>query len=143
MSRKKILNQQKELLRIQKNRKKLLEPFFSEDELIEGSYVEIYQKCGRVGCHCEKKPTHLVTRLSRWADGKLKHKVVRIADRQQIKKWSDNYRKHKNAMAQLNKYTFQEKKIMNFIIELKKNLTNKYFTEDNIKIVIEFLREKN
>ncbi|MCP3926635.1 MAG: hypothetical protein GY714_29085 [Desulfobacterales bacterium] len=115
-----MLNQQKELLRIQKNRKKLLEPFFSEDELIEGSYVEIYQKCGRAGCHCEEKPSHLVTRLSRWVDGKLKHKVVRIADRPQIKIWSNNYKKHKNAMAQLNKCNSQEKKIMNIIIELKK-----------------------
>lgn len=108
------------LLRIQEKRKKLLEPFLSEDELIEGSYIEVYQKCGRAGCHCEKNPSHLVTRLSRWVDGKLKHKVVRIADRTQIKIWSNNYKRHRKALVQLNKYNSQEKKIMKIIIDLKK-----------------------
>ena len=72
MSNMKLTAKQNALLQLQAERKKLIEPFLKDDELTEGSYAEVLQKCGRLGCYCEKKPTHLVTRVSKWLEGKLK-----------------------------------------------------------------------
>ena len=120
MSNKKLRAKQKELLRIYKKTRKLLNPFLVENEIIEGTYVEVYQRCGRSGCHCEEEPTHLTSRISQWIDGKLKHKVVRIPDRQWVKGLSALYKEHKHSMAQLTKMTIKEKEIMKDIIKLKK-----------------------
>jgi hypothetical protein len=119
MSNKKLTAKQNALLHLQEERKKLIEPFLENDELTEGSYVEVLQKCGRPGCHCEKRPTHLVSRVSKWIDGKLKHKVVRIEDRDHVRKLVEIYKKHKAAMAKLAKGAQKEKEIMIAIIKLK------------------------
>jgi hypothetical protein len=119
MSNKKLTAKQNALLHLQEERKKLIEPFLKNDELTEGSYVEVLQKCGRPGCHCEKRPTHLVSRVSKWIDGKLKHKVVRIEDRDQVRKLVETYKKHKAATTKLAKGAQKEKEIMTAIIKLK------------------------
>lgn len=119
MSSKKLTAKQNELIKIQNERKRLIEPFLSSDELIEGSYIEVLQKCGRPECHCSKKPTHLVTRLSKWIDGKLKHKVVQISDRDKIRKLAEIYKHHKTCMAKLTKTEKKERTIMSAIIKLK------------------------
>ena len=119
MSNKKLVTKQKALLQLQDERKNLIEPFLENDEFTEGSYMEVLQKCGRPGCHCEKKPTHLVSRISKWTEGKLKHKVVRIEDRDRIRQLVEIYKRHKTAMAKLVKDAKKEKEIMNTIIKLK------------------------
>ena len=119
MSNKKLVAKQKALLQLQDERKTLIEPFLKNDELTEGSYIEVLQKCGRPGCQCEKRPTHLVSRVSKWVDGKLKHKVVRIEDREQVRRLVEFYKKHKAAMVKLVKGAQKEKKIMIAIIKLK------------------------
>ena len=117
MPNKKLTAKQNALLHLQEERKKLIEPFLENDELTEGSYVEVLQKCGRPGCQCEKRPTHLVSRVSKWMDGKLKHKVVRIEDRDQVRKFVETYKKHKAAMTKLAKGAQKEKEIMIAIIK--------------------------
>jgi hypothetical protein len=119
MSRKKLINKQEELQALQEERKKLIVPFLKENDLIEGSYMEVLQKCGRPTCQCVKKPIHLVSRLSKWVAGKLKHKVVKIEDRQQVSKLVEIYKEHKNSMSELTKNLEKERKIMNSIIKLK------------------------
>lgn len=73
----------------------------SNDDLIEGSYSEILVKCGRSGCHCEKKPIHLVTRLNIREEEKIKNKVVRVADRENVKALVARYKEHKEALQKL------------------------------------------
>ena len=119
MSKNKLTAKQNSLLQLQGERKNLIEPFLKDDELTEGSYIEVLQKCGRPGCHCEKKPTHLVARISKWLEGKLKHKVVRIEDRDRVRKLVEIYRNHKAAMAKLKKSAKKERDLMNVIIKLK------------------------
>ena len=104
---------------LQVEREKAIEPFLIDDALTEGSYAEVLQKCGRPGCHCEKKPTHLVTRISKWIEGKLKNKVVRIEDRDRVSKLVEIYKTHKTAMAKLVKDAQMERDLMNAIIKLK------------------------
>jgi hypothetical protein len=119
MSNKKMAAKQKELAKIQAERRKLIEPFLKNDDLIEGSYIELLQRCGRPECHCRKRPSHLVTRISKWTDGKLKHKVVQISDRNRVRKLVETYKRHKTSMAKLTKTVEMERKIMNEIIKLK------------------------
>ena len=76
-------------------------------------------KCGYPGCHCSKKPIHPVTRLSWWKDGKLKNKIVRVADRQYVEKRSKHYREHKKALSEINKLDKKMKEIINRVIKLK------------------------
>jgi hypothetical protein len=61
----------------------------------------------------------IVSRLSKWVAGKLKHKVVKIEDRQQVSKLVEIYKEHKNSMSELTKNLEKERKIMNSIIKLK------------------------
>lgn len=119
MSNKKLLAKQKELIKLQDGRKKLIDLFLKNDALIEGSYIELLQKCGRPTCVCVKKPTHLVSRISKWTGGKLKHKIVKIKDRSHIRKLAAVYKQHKNAMAKLVKDAKKERELMNVIIKLR------------------------
>ena len=79
----------------------MLDLLLSDDQLIEGSYSEMLVKCGRAGRHCEKKPIHLVARLGMREDGKIKNKVVRVADREEVQKLTGRYREHKQALQEL------------------------------------------
>lgn len=119
MSIKKINNKKEKVSEIEKERKHLINILFSNCEIVEGSFRESLVRCGRPNCHCEKEPIHPVTRLSRWEDGKLKNKVVRVDDREWVKKLSDNYKKHKKALSDLVKLNEKEREIIKTVIKWK------------------------
>ncbi len=119
MSIEQINSKKKEMKEIEKKRRRLISLIFSPVQLIEGSLRDSLGKCGRKGCRCEKEPAHPVTRLSRWENGKLKNKLVRAADRQRVRKLSDNYKKHKEALNVLIKLNDKEKEILKNVIKLK------------------------
>lgn len=114
-----IKDKKEEIKEIEKQRKRLIKLLFSTCELIEGSLRDSLARCGRPGCRCEKQPAHPVTRLSRWENGKLKNKIVRVADRQRVRELSGNYKKHKQAMSDLVKLNKQEKEIIKSVLKLK------------------------
>jgi len=94
------------IMQIERQRKHLLDILFLDEELIVGSYAELQVRCGKRGCHCEKKPAHLVTRLGFMQEGKLKMKLVRIEDREWVSTGVKIYKDNKKAlseMAKLNK----------------------------------------
>jgi hypothetical protein len=91
----------------------------SDSLLVEGSLMDVLVRCGRKGCHCEEKPLHPVTRLSRWENGKLKNKVVRIADRELIRKLSANYKEHKKALNDLARLNAEEIQLLKSVMKLK------------------------
>lgn len=119
MSTKKIDKQKEEITEIEKQRKRLIKLLFSDCELVEGSLRDLLIRCGRSGCHCQKQPIHPVTRLSRWDNGKLKNKIVRVADRQWVKELSNNYKVHKQALNELVKINEKERDIIKTVIKLK------------------------
>jgi hypothetical protein len=119
MSIKKIDKQKEEITEIQKQRKRLIKLLFSDCELVEGSIRDSLIRCGRPGCHCQKQPIHPVTRLSRWDKGKLKNKIVRVADRKLVKKLSSNYKEHKQALSDLVMINEKERDIIKTVIKLK------------------------
>ena len=96
-----MIKRKSKISKLEHERAKLIDLLLSDDELIEGSYSEILVKCGRAGCHCEKKPVHLVARLGMREDGKIKNKVVRVADREEVQKLTSRYKEHKRALQEL------------------------------------------
>lgn len=104
-------------------RKRLMTTLLNDCKLVEGSLRDVMVRCGRKGCHCEKEAIHPVTRLSRWENGKLKNKIVRIDDRELIRKLSQNYREHRNALSKLIKLNDEE---MQWLKSVLKSKTVKY-----------------
>lgn len=108
-----------QLRSLQKKRSNLVRVFDRDEELIAGSYGELFIRCGKPACHCHEDGGHFATRLSRWVGGKLKSKIVRVADRERVKKASDHYKSHKSALREMRKLHSEELRILKQIIELK------------------------
>jgi Family of unknown function (DUF6788) len=119
MSKSKIEKRKRQLIRLEKQRKKSLEVLMSDKALIQGGFTELLVRCGKSGCHCEKKPAHLVTRLGVREDGKIKNKLVRVEDRDWVLRLVKTYKEHKSAMRYVQKIDALEKDVMKALIELK------------------------
>ena len=96
-----MVKTQNQLSRLEKQRAQLIEYLLSDCPLIRGSYTEVLVKCGRTGCHCEKKPAHLVSRLIIHQNGHPQCKLIRVADRDSVQTLVQNYKQHKQAWRQL------------------------------------------
>jgi hypothetical protein len=116
---KKLDKAQQSLHALKEQRYDLLKVFLNSSPLVEGSFGEFLIRCGRSNCHCYAQPCHLVTRLSYRQEGKLKHTVVKVADRQWIKPLSDNYKEHAQALSQLLKINKKEYQLLKNVIEVK------------------------
>jgi len=110
---------QQSLKTFHEQRQQAWKMFFAPSALIEGSYRESLIRCGKPTCHCQNQPAHLVSRLSHWEQGKLKNKVIRVADRQRIKSLSDSYKEHKHVLNQLIRLNKKECQILKNAINLK------------------------
>lgn len=120
MSRKIIEEKKKEIESIGKERNKLLKYLLSDSKLIEGSYQELLVRCNKPDCACKKEPFHPVTRISWYEDSKTrKHKIVRVEDREDVKKLARKYQEHKKAMGLLVKLNEKEKKNLQQIIKAR------------------------
>lgn len=118
--KKRLIEQKKEkILQLIQKQKELLTLFSNDDLLIIGSYIETKVKCGKKGCHCENKPIHKITKLSKWENKKLKNKIIRVNDKKWVKKCSVNYKAHKKALSDYEKLFKEIKAIMKVIINLK------------------------
>ena len=114
-----IIKGKSKISKLEQERAKLLDLLLSDDPLIEGSYSEILVKCGRAGCHCEKKPIHLVARLGMREDGKIKNKVVRVVDREAVQKLTGRYKEHKQALQELERVNEAEREVLKEVIRQK------------------------
>lgn len=119
MSIEKINTKREEIKEIEKQRKKIINLILDHSELIEGSLRDSLMKCGKKGCRCEQEPIHPVTRLSRWENGKLINKLIRVADRERIRKLSNNYKKHKQAINEFVEINNKEKELLKNTVKLK------------------------
>ena len=111
------------LRHLQKDRSELLQIFSRDEDLIAGSYGELFIRCGKPICRCHEEGGHFATRLSQWVGGKLKTTIVRVADRERVKKESDGYKSHKSALREVKTFHTEELKLLKRIVELK---TTKY-----------------
>ena len=117
--KKSFVKNKKQFQRLETQRAKLLEYLLSDIALIQGSYTELRVKCGKAGCHCEKKPAHLVARLGTRENGKVLNKVVRIADREEVLQLVEHYKKHRNALREIVKIHQQQKNLIKKLIDDK------------------------
>ena len=105
--------------RLEAQRLKLVEYLLSDCPLLHGSYTELLVKCGRAGCHCQKKPAHLVARLGTRKDGIPQNRVVRVADRQHVKALVKSYKKHKESLGELKQIHVQQEQLVKSILNDK------------------------
>jgi hypothetical protein len=110
---------QERLRNLQKERAKRLRIFYRHEPLIAGSYSEVFMRCGKATCRCHQKGGHFATRLSKWTRGKLKTKIVRVDDREQVREASDHYKSHKSMLREMKKLHAEELNMLKQIIELK------------------------
>ena len=108
-----------ELRNLHAERNRLLCIFYRDKKLVAGSYAEVFIRCGKPTCHCHKEGGHFATRLSHWVNGKLKSKIVCVADRGWVKSASDRYKAHKNALKKLRALQKDELEILNRIVKMK------------------------
>ena len=115
MSSTNLLKKKKAIQTIETERKRLLDTLIDDKALIEGSLSDILVKCGRGGCHCEKKAAHTVTRLSMRENGQIKIKVVRVDDRENVRKLVQVHKEFKEALRKLSELESRQKKILKTI----------------------------
>ena len=105
---------------IEKQRSSLIKIIFRNEIIVPGSYSETYIHCGCKTCHCQNEQVgHYATRISIWDKGKLYTKIVKIADREWVKRASDLYKENKKAMQEVIKLQALEKEILKTAIDLK------------------------
>ena len=122
-SEKNLQKAQDNLRTIRKEQSDLLRIFYRNEELVAGSYSEVFIRCGQPTCRCHQEGGHFATRLSQWVAGKLKSKIVRVADRERVKIASDHYKAHKSTLRDLRNLHSEELKLLKRIVELR---TRKY-----------------
>ena len=120
---KKLQKVRERLRSLQKERRKLQRIFYRDEEMIGGSYGEVRICCGNPGCHCHRDGGHLATKLQQWINGKLKNKIVRIADRERVGKAAANYKAHKTVLREIRQLNKEELELLKQIVELR---TKKY-----------------
>lgn len=111
MSSKKLIRKKRAIQQAEVNRKRVLDIIVAEEQLIEGSLSDILVKCGRAGCHCEKKPAHPITRLNTRENGKIKNRVVRVDDLGRVRHLVQTYKNFKQALRELATIEIHEKEI--------------------------------
>jgi hypothetical protein len=104
---------------IQRERERVMDTLLPNTELIAGSYSEMYARCGKTGCHCEKKPAHLVTRLGFMESGKVKTKLVRIQDRPWVSKMVQTYKNQKKGIGEVSKLNKKQVALLRKLIQLR------------------------
>ena len=112
MSSTDLLQKKKAIQTIEDERKRLIDTLTDETALIEGSLSDILVKCGRTGCHCEKKAAHTVTRLAMRENGQIKIRVVRVDDREHVRKLVQEHKEFKEALRKLTELESRERKIL-------------------------------
>ncbi len=122
MSNENLKKFKQEVRRLTRKREQLLARFFSKEKLVLGSYMETRMRCGTTGCHCHKDGGHPTTRISRWVEGKLKSKIVRVDDREWVAEAAVNYKAHKQAMSEISKINAREKELLKMIVEHKSQI---------------------
>jgi hypothetical protein len=122
MSNENIKRLKQEIRRLTEERESLLEIFFLPGKLILGSHMATRMRCGTAGCHCHADGGHPTFRISRWVNGKLISKIVRIDDREWVAEAAANYKACKQAMRGIAKINAREKKVLKLVVQEKSQI---------------------
>lgn len=92
----------KNILGLEKKRRKLIEKLFQIEEMVQGSFCLIYVKCGRSYCQCNQGNLHPHHRMSMRRNGKQLSRAVPKEEHAWITTVTENYRKYRNIRKLLN-----------------------------------------
>jgi hypothetical protein len=73
------------------------------EEMVYGSFYELYRKCGNANCRCTRGEKHIANCLSIQEGGKTKLTYVRKQDEGWVRMQAENYRIHHKRMAMIRK----------------------------------------
>jgi len=96
----------------------LAEVFFNRKPLMKGSIYRTQTKCGSDNCRCTREgKLHEVWRLTRSHKGKTQTRTLKPQEVRKYKKYTQAYRRHRKARAELVKLN---KKILKVADEIEK-----------------------
>ena len=100
---------------LDRERRKLQGFLLRPQDMIYGSFYQIYRSCGNPNCRCSKGEKHPAKCLSTRKAGKTKLIYVRKEDESRVERGARNYQRFQNRVASI-------RKINNQIFELLKSL---------------------
>jgi hypothetical protein len=100
---------------LDRERRKLQGFLLRPQDMLYGSFYQIYRSCGNPNCHCRQGEKHPAKCLSTRQAGKTKLVYVRKEDESWVERQARNYQRFQNRIAQI-------RKINNQIFELLKSL---------------------
>jgi uncharacterized protein DUF6788 len=115
----------------EKERQELLSRLFENEEMVRGSFCQIFVKCGRAACKCSTGIGHPHKRMSLRENGKNFSRAVPREDHDWIEEKTMNYRNYRLKRRLLTKLESEIKKLIDQHEEscLKKTKKRKPYLE--------------
>ena len=80
----------------------ILEELLKEGPLLSGSISEVKRKCGKPNCYCAKGNNgHVQLQLAYTDKGTRRSRIVRKADKEQVREWAERAKRYKEALTEL------------------------------------------
>ncbi len=95
------VNPPKKLSRLVEAHSALLKNLLRESPMIPGAYREVFVKCGKVNCWCQKGQGHLFRRITWSKNGESKTKSIPLEDTDWIVEVTENYRNFRKRRREL------------------------------------------
>ena len=96
----------------EKKRQELLSQLFENEEMVRGSFCQIFVRCGRAACKCSTGIGHPHRRMSLRENGKNYSRAVPREDHEWIEEKTLNYRNYRLKRRQLMKLENEIKKLI-------------------------------
>ena len=97
----------------EKKRLKLIPQLFELKKMVRGSFCEIYVKCGKKNCKCQKGEKHSHKRMSICENGQSYSRAVPKEEYSWIEEMTDNYRKFREMRRMIIKLEKEIKELIN------------------------------
>lgn len=106
----KLLEEEKELVQI----------FMDTNSLVKGNTYKMMTKCGKKSCRCEREgKLHLAWRISRSHKGRPESRCIDKDRISECKELTDNYRRFRQARAELVKIHTEQIRLVNLMEKAK------------------------
>ena len=102
MKRKSVKQLINEIQDVEQRGHDILEELLKEGPLLSGSLSEVKRKCGKPICYCAKGGSgHVQLQLGYTDKGTRRSRVVRKADKEQVREWAERAKRYREALAKL------------------------------------------
>ena len=140
MSSKKIQQYRKKLLRVERERSRILSELLSVKSMLKGSYALIYTKCGKDNCWCKNEKGHPHSRITWSQKGKGFTRRVPLDQIAWVQEVTKNYRNFRSLRRKLNSLALDSKKLLD---KIENDLTENTRKSKNFLEIKSQNRKKN